>query len=227
MDSHHPRVRGWLAVMRFRNRRAAGEQLAPLLADYQDRADVVVLALPRGGVPVAAPVAVYLHAPLDVLIVRKLGAPMQPELAMGAICEGVEVVDDRLVERLGVEKWELDRIVEAERAEQKRRSLRYRGAGAKPLAVVDRTVIVVDDGIATGATMKAACTAIRALNPNDLVIAAPVASPQAVAELQPLADRIICLGTPRRFGAVGYYYDDFGQTTDEEVKRILTELRRT
>ncbi len=214
-------------MMRFRDRRAAGEQLTRLLADYRNRTDVVVLALPRGGVPVAAPVAEYLDAPLDVLIVRKLGAPMQPELAMGAICEGVEVVDDRLVERLGVEKWELERIVEAERAELKRRSLRYRGAGAKPLAVVDRTAIIVDDGIATGATMKAACTAIRSLEPNELVIAAPVASPQAVAELQPLVDRIICMGTPRRFGAVGYYYNDFGQTTDEEVKRILATHRAT
>lgn len=213
-------------MIRFPDRRAAGEQLARLLEDYADGTDVVVLALPRGGVPVAAPVAAHLSAPLDVLIVRKLGAPMQPELAMGAICNGVEVVDRGLVQRLGVTQRQLDHIVEVERAEMMRRSRRYRGEDAPPLDAVGKTLLVVDDGIATGATMTAACKALRSLEPAELVVAVPVAAPQAVATLRTIVDRVVCIDTPSQFGAVGYYYEDFGQTTDSEVQRILSEFPR-
>lgn len=208
----------------FVDRADAGRRLAKALADLEGRPDVLVLALPRGGVPVAAPVAQALSADLDVLIVRKLGAPGQEELAIGAICQDIEVIDRGLIARLGVGDRRLDAILRREHAELDRRVARYRH-GLPPPRIAGRTVVVVDDGMATGSTMLAACRALREAAPDELIAAVPVASPEAVRKVETVADRVVSLDTPRYFGAVGAFYDDFGQTTDEEVLAIL-ELRR-
>lgn len=207
----------------FRDRREAGKLLARALAHYAGRKDVVVLGLPRGGVPVAAEVARALGAPLDVLIVRKLGAPGQDELAIGAIAEGgARVLNQGLVENLGLTRWEIDELAQSEERELERRVQIYRG-GRDPLPVADRTVIVVDDGIATGATMRAGLQSLRARGATLVVAAAPVGAADSVDALREDADEVVVLETPAWFRAVGQWYENFGQTTDEEVRACLEE----
>lgn len=205
----------------FRDRREAGRLLARALVHYAGREDVVVLGLPRGGVPVAAEVAQILGAPLDVLIVRKLGAPGREELAIGAIAEGgVRVFNRQLVENLGLTSDDIDELVRREERELRRRVQLYRG-GAKPLPVADRTAIIIDDGVATGATMRAGLQAVRARGATLVVAAAPVGAADSVVSLREDADEVVVLETPAWFNAVGQWYEDFGQTSDEEVRACL------
>src|ERR1700726_1255747 len=206
----------------FRDRREAGRVLAERLAAYANRPDVLVLALPRGGVPVAYEVARSLGAPLDVFVVRKLGVPGYEELAMGAIATGgVRVLNDQLVERLGIPAHMIDAVAARERQELARRERLYRG-GRPPPDVRGRTAILVDDGLATGATMHAAIEALRQQKPARIVVAVPTASPEACEEMKAKADDVICAITPEPFHAVGRWYQDFSQTTDEEVSVLLS-----
>ena len=205
----------------FRDRRQAGELLGRALSAYARRKDVVVLGLPRGGVPVAAEVARALDAPLDVLIVRKLGAPGQEELAIGAIAEGgVRVLNRGLVASLGLDERAIDALAAREECELGRRVKLYRG-GRGPLPVENRTVIVVDDGVATGATMRAGLQALRARGAARLIAAAPVGAADSVDALRDDADEVVVLETPAWFQAVGQWYENFGQTSDEEVRACL------
>jgi putative phosphoribosyl transferase len=206
---------------RFRNRAEAGRTLARMLSDYADRDDVVVLALPRGGVPVAYEVAKELGAPLDVFVVRKLGLPGHEELAMGAIAGGgVLVLDDNLIRRLGVGNAELEQAVALELRELQRRERIYRH-GQGQLDLAGKTVILVDDGLATGATMKAAALAVRQLDPARIVVAVPVASRQTCDEFRADVDEVVCAVTPEPFHAVGLWYEDFSQTSEDEVRELL------
>lgn len=205
----------------FRDRREAGRLLARALAHYAGRKDVVVLGLPRGGVPVAAEVAHSLGVPLDVLIVRKLGAPGQEELAIGAIAEGgVRVLNRELVESIGLSRRDIDELAQTEERELERRVRLYRD-GRGPLPVADRTVIVVDDGVATGATMRAGLQSLRARGATLVVAAAPVGAADSVESLREDADEVVVLETPAWFNAVGQWYENFGQTSDEEVRACL------
>ena len=206
---------------RFQDRAQAGQNLAAELSRYAGRDDVIVLGLPRGGVPVAAEVARALGAPLDVMIVRKLGVPGWEELAMGAIASGgVRVLNDRVVRAEGVTESMIEEVAARELEELRRRETRYRGHRGAP-EVAGKTVIVVDDGIATGATLKAAVQALRQQAPARLIVAVPVASADARASLEPMVDAFISLLTPSDFRAVGQWYTNFSQTTDEEVTRLL------
>jgi erythromycin esterase-like protein/predicted phosphoribosyltransferase len=208
--------------MRFQNRRDAGGQLAAQLTEYANRSDVIVLALPRGGVPVASEVARRLGAPLDVVLVRKLGVPQRPELAMGAIASGgVRVLSHEVIDELGISTAAVDRVTARERLELDRRDRLFRGDRQPPI-VRGRTVILVDDGLATGATMEAAVMALRASAPAQIVVAVPVGAPDTCARLGRVADRVVCLSMPVPFTAVGVWYEDFSQTTDAEVQRLLT-----
>src|ERR1700687_2200903 len=207
----------------FRDRREAGRLLAAKLTAYANRPDVIVLALPRGGVPVAYEVARGLGTPLDVFVVRKLGVPGYEELAMGAIATGgVRVLNDQLVERLGIGEQTIEAIAARERQELERRERLYRGDRPPP-DVRGRTVILVDDGLATGATMYAAIEALRQQNPARIVVAVPTASPETCEEMKTKADEVICAITPEPFHAVGRWYRDFSQTTDEEVGVLLAQ----
>ena len=209
-------------MMVFQDRSDAGRRLARALGRYKN-GHPVVLALPRGGVPVAAEVAQALDAPLDLVIVRKIGVPAQPELAAGAVVDGarpIVVRNEDIIRIAGVSEREFERICADELAEIARRRQRY--LGQRPRAEVEgRVAIVVDDGIATGATMKAALQATRERAPQQLVLAVPVAPPEAIGELRPLVDDLVCLETPSLFGAIGYFYNDFRQVEDEEVISIL------
>jgi predicted phosphoribosyltransferase len=207
--------------MRFRHRADAGRELARTLTEFAGRSDVLVLGLPRGGVPVAAEVARHLAAPLDVFLVRKLGMPGHEEFALGAIAEGgVEVVNQDLVRDLGIPHAAVERIAVRERLELDRRDALYRGGRQRP-EVRDRIVILIDDGLATGATMEAAIVALRSLAPARIVVAAPVGAKVTCERLRRLADDVRCLSTPEPFNAVGIWYDDFTQTTDDEVRKML------
>lgn len=207
--------------MRFRNRSDAGRRLAPRLAQYADRAEVIVLGLPRGGVPVAHEVAHHLRVPLDVFLVRKIGAPYHPELAMGAIAEGgVKVLDQSLIEQLRVPEAAVRDVIRREQMELARRERLYR-AGRRLPALKGRTVILVDDGLATGATMEAAIKAVRQHGPARIVVAAPVGAPETCDRLGRLADEVVCAEQPARLEAVGLWYEDFSQTSDEEVHALL------
>lgn len=209
----------------FTNRQEAGRLLAAELTKYADREDVIVLGLPRGGVPVAAEVARALHLPLDVMVVRKLGAPGQEELAIGAIGEGgVRVLNRQLVRNLGLDDGDIDRIAAREERELGRRVSAYRG-GHESLAVEDKTVLLVDDGVATGATMRAGLQALKAAGAARVIAATPVGAADSLAALENDADEIVVLQTPEWFSAVGQWYEDFGQTTDDEVRGILAENR--
>jgi putative phosphoribosyl transferase len=210
----------------FADRGEAGRLLAEGLAKYAGREDVVVLGLPRGGVPVAAEVARGLRAPLDVLVVRKLGAPGQEELAIGAIGEGgVRVLNAGLVRSLGLGEEEIGRIAAREERELERRVAAYRG-DHKALEVEGKIVIVVDDGVATGATMRAGLQALRAMGAAKIVAAAPVGAADSVAGLERDADEVVVLEVPDWFHAVGQWYENFGQTTDDEVREVLARHRR-
>ena len=205
--------------MPFLDRSEAGRRLAPRLMHLKGE-DVVVLGLPRGGVPVAFEVARALGAPLDVMVVRKLGVPFQPELGMGAIGEGgIRVINDRVVEMAGVNPQQLEQVERRERVELERRATSYRG-GRPPIDVAGRTVVLVDDGIATGSTARAACQVAVARGAERVVLAVPVASPEAVADLGREAE-VVCLEVPGHMWAVGEWYRDFSQTSDEEVIRLL------
>ncbi|HET7746586.1 MAG TPA: phosphoribosyltransferase [Vicinamibacteria bacterium] len=207
--------------MLFRDRRDAGRRLADRLLDYQGRDDVVVLGLPRGGIPVAYEVARRLGARLDVFVVRKLGVPGQEELAMGAIASGgVLVVNEEVVAALMLPRRALDAAAAREAVELRRREQLYRGDRA-PLDVRGKVVILVDDGLATGSTMRAAVKALRQMEPRSLVVAVPVAAASTCAEFRDEVDAIVCGETPEPFLAVGRFYDDFDQTTDEEVRALL------
>jgi putative phosphoribosyl transferase len=207
--------------MRFHNRTDAGRQLAPRLSDYAGRSDVIVLALPRGGVPVAFEVATVLGAPLDVFLVRKLGVPSHPELAMGAIAAGgVEVLSEALIRDLGIPRAVVQQVAARERLELDRRGRLFRG-DRQPPVVRDRTVILVDDGLATGSTMEAAVVALRIQAPAKIVVAVPVGARETCERLSGMADRVVCLATPEPFNAVGLWYEHFSQTSDDEVNRLL------
>jgi putative phosphoribosyl transferase len=211
--------------MIYRNRTEAGKYLATKLATYADRDDVLVLALPRGGVPVAYEVAKELAAPLDVFLVRKLGLPGHEELAMGAIATGgVRVLNDDVVDYLDISDDVIDAIAAVELEELERRELAYRGARPEP-EVRGKTVILIDDGLATGSTMRAAVTALRQLNPARIVVAVPVSAPETCDEYRMGVDEIICAATPKRFYGVGLWYRDFSQTTDDEVRELLERSR--
>jgi predicted phosphoribosyltransferase len=204
----------------FADRAAAGRQLAPHLQQYRGRTDVLVLGLPRGGVPVAREVARFLDAPLDAMIVRKLGAPHQPEFAVGAIASGGITVTNE-----GALDWSADspamvQIVAEERKELQRREVAYR-AGRPALAIENRIVILVDDGAATGTSMLAAVRAARKMQASKIIVALPVAAAEACYLLRDEADEVVCLGTPPSFAAVGSWYVDFAQTTDQEVIDLL------
>lgn len=210
----------------FANREQAGDALAEALSDYRGRDDVLVMGLPRGGVPVAARVAAGLGAPLDLMVVRKLGTPGQEELAMGAIASGGgQVLNEDVVRDLAIGQETIDRVAERERRELARREEAYRGARSSP-DLRNRCVILVDDGIATGATMRAAVGAVRAVDAREVVVAVPVAPPETAWTLEREADRIVCLETPEPFMGVGRWYRDFGQTSDDEVVGLLQEAWR-
>lgn len=210
----------------FHNRREAGRELAKRLAEFAGRQDVLVLALPRGGVPVAYEVAEALKAPLDVFVVRKLGVPGYEELAMGAVASGgVRVLNRQTVEQLQISDRIIDQVTSKEQKELARRESLYRN-GRPPPEVHGRTAILVDDGLATGATMKAAIEALRQQQPASIIVAVPVAAAETCEALRDLADEVICAFTPEPLYAVGAWYVDFSQTSDEEVRSLLAQARR-
>lgn len=210
----------------FKNRRDAGRRLAAELIDYADR-DPIVLGLPRGGVPVAFEIARRLNAPLDVVVSRKLGAPMQPELGIGAIAEGgVLIVDEYLIRELDVHREDLDRVIRSELSEMRRRLEEYRGGEGLP-NVKHRTAILVDDGLATGVSMIAAVRAVRQGDPDRVVVAVPVCARETVRDVEAEADEVICTLTPEHFTAVGFWYENFDQTSDAEVIELLEESSGT
>ncbi|MEQ9672064.1 phosphoribosyltransferase [Coleofasciculus sp. G2-EDA-02] len=207
--------------MRFKNRKEAGQRLASDLKEYANRPDVIVLALPRGGVPVAYEVARGLDAPLDVWLVRKLGVPGQEELAMGAIASGgTRILNQDVVRSLRVSEQVIDQVAAKEQKELERREKAYRG-NLPPLELRDRTVLLVDDGLATGASMHAAAVALRQHDPKKIIAAVPVAAPETCQDVQVEVDEIICSETPQPFHAVGLWYDNFDQTTDQEVRDLM------
>jgi putative phosphoribosyl transferase len=207
----------------FRDRSEAGRQLAARLAHYADHPDVLVLALPRGGVPVGYEVARALHVPMDVFIVRKLGVPGHEELAMGAVASGgVRVLNDQVVRGLGIPDYVIDAVAGWELQELERRERLYRGQRPPP-DVRGKTVILVDDGLATGSTMLAAVRALHQLGPARIVVAVPVASPDTCELLKSEVDEVVCAVTPEPFYAVGLWYQNFSQTTDEEVRELLEQ----
>ena len=205
----------------FADRVEAGQVLAAKLSAYRDRDDVLVLALPRGGVPVASEVARALNVPFDVFVVRKLGVPGHEELAMGAIASGgVRQLNHDVVDALGIPQNMIDAVAAREQRELERREQAYRGA-RPPLALINKTIIIVDDGLATGATMSAAFMAARQQHPARVIAAAPVGAVSSCAGLATEADEVVCARTPEPFVAVGMWYRDFAPTTDDEVRSLL------
>lgn len=210
---------------RFLNRTDAGRRLAATLSAYAGRPDVIVLALPRGGVVVAYEVARELDVPLDVFIVRKLGVPEHDELAMGAIASGgASVLDEALVRELRISERDIRTVIAAEQRELERREREYRGDRPPP-DIAGRTVILVDDGLATGASMRVAVAALKQEHPGRLVVAVPIAPPETCDTLRREADDVVCAVTPEPFYAVGLWYEDFTQTTDREVHDLLERAR--
>ncbi|HEY7479416.1 MAG TPA: phosphoribosyltransferase [Gemmatimonadales bacterium] len=210
----------------YRNRADAGEVLAGELREYAHRPEVLVLALPRGGVPVGYQVARALHAPLDVFLVRKLGVPGREELAMGAVATGgVRVLNEQVVQHLSIPRSVIDLVAAEELDELERQASLYRGDRPPP-DLRGRTVILVDDGLATGSTMLAAARAVRQQRPQRILIAAPVAAPETCEFLREEADEVVCPVTPDPFHAVGLWYEDFSQTTDDEVRELLARGAR-
>ena len=210
----------------FQNRREAGKILAKRLLKYADRSDVIILALPRGGIPIAYEIALAMKAPLDVVIVRKLGLPGREELAIGAIASGgVQIMNQDIVQMLGIDAATISSVLEQELQELERREENYRGSRPAP-ELRDRTVIVVDDGLATGASMRAAVMGLRAQSPAQIVVAVPAAAPQAIELLEPEVDEMICMISPDPFEGVGKWYKDFAQMTDEEVRSLVEDADR-
>jgi putative phosphoribosyl transferase len=211
----------------FIDRRVAGRVLASRLAKYAGRDDVVVLALPRGGVPVAYEVASALGVPMDVFLVRKLGTPGHRELAMGAIASGgVRVLNQDVVRWYGISASEIERVAQDEQAELERRERAYRGDRPAP-DLTNKILVLIDDGLATGSTMRAAAQAVRAHRPSRVVIAVPVGAPQTCAELAAVADEVLCARMPEPFSAVGQWYLNFDQTDDDEVRELLQKSSAT
>jgi putative phosphoribosyl transferase len=210
-------------MARFRNRTEAGQLLAPPLAMYANHPNTIVLALPRGGVPVAFEVAKALHVPLDLCLVRKLGIPGHQELAMGAIAmHGIRVLNHSIVKKLGVDRTTIEQVTASEKQELARRDRLYRGD--RPFPSLDRqTVILIDDGIATGATIRAAIQAIQVSHPARIIVATPVAPDSTCEELKAICDGVICLMQPEPLYSISNWYDDFSQTTDAEVKYLLAQ----
>src|SRR3990167_2155314 len=211
--------------MNYIDRQHAGIVLAKLLKEYSRRTDVIVLALPRGGVPVAYEISVELSLPLDVFIVRKLGVPGHEELAMGALASGgVALLNEDIIQALHIDQSSIDLVKQVEFEELSRREQLYRGNSSFP-NLLGKTIILVDDGIATGSTMKAALRALQQQKPATIIIAVPVASPSMVDEMVNLVDVIVCPLRPINFHAVGFWYDNFSQTTDEEVIELLEKSK--
>lgn len=209
--------------MKFLNRSEAGKLLAEKLINYAAQPDTLVLGLPRGGVPVAYEIAVKLHVPLDVFIVRKLGVPEQEELAFGAIASSdITVFNQEIIDLLQISSATIDRVIHQQKKEIARRSARYRGEKT-PLQLAAQTIILVDDGIATGATVAAAIVALKQQNPAQIILAVPVAPRAVCQQLASQVTHLICLRQEDYFGAVGYFYEDFSQTTDEEVIELLAK----
>ena len=214
-------------VTQFRDRTEAGQLLATKLSEYANRKNVLVLALPRGGVPVAIEVAKALNAPLDIIVVRKLGVPGHEELAMGAIAPGgLRFLDAGVVQRSHVSNSRLEAIVAKEQAEMERREMLYRG-NAPPPEVRDKIVILVDDGLATGSTMRVAAAAVKRGEPAQIVVAVPTAPPSSVQDLRTHVDEVIAYMTPRMFFGVGEWYQKFNQVSDEEVRLLLELAKRS
>jgi putative phosphoribosyl transferase len=207
----------------FLNRTAAGQQLADSLLFYADRPDVLVLGLPRGGLPVAYEVARVLHAPLDICLVRKLGVPGQPEVAMGAIAfGGVRVLNDDVITRLKISQQDIEKVAVRELKELQRRDRVYR-RDRPPPDIANRTVILVDDGIATGSSVRSAIATLKPQHPAALIVAIPVAAQQACNKLKTEVEEVVCLMTPKPFNSLSLWYKDFPQTTDKEVRKLLAE----
>lgn len=215
-----------MAKLPFADRIAAGRELAHELRQHNIPRQAVVLGLPRGGVPVAAEVARELGCALDVLVVRKLGVPWQPELAMGAIAHGAQSLDEDLIRTLDISREQVEAVEARERAELERREAIYRGTGERP-PLRGRTVVIVDDGLATGSTMLAAVRAIRKAKPARLIVAVPVASSEACQRIRREADSCFCLSTPKPFVAVGAWYEDFRQVNDADVRFLLDQARES
>lgn len=208
----------------FKNRSHAGRELAKALMDYAGREDVIVLALPRGGVPVAYEVARALQVPLDVFLVRKLGVPGREELAMGAIASGgLRLLNEDIVQSLNISDEEIARVAAQEQRELQRREIAYRGDRPE-LDVSNQTALLVDDGLATGASMRAAAVGLKAKEPAQIVVAVPVAAPDTGQSIGALVDRVVCLSTPEPLHSIGRWYDDFSQTTDDEVRDYLEQV---
>lgn len=213
--------------MLLQDRKDAGKKLAAMLNRYAGAKGMIVLGLPRGGVPVAYEVAVALGLPLDVFIVRKLGFPEHEELAMGAIASGnVLILNQELLDEIGVQDEIIEMVARREREELRRREELYR-RGRPPLCLSNRGVIIVDDGLATGASMRAAVAAVRQHNPKETIVAVPLAAAEVCAEFSRIADKMFCYATPEPFWAVGYWYKDFEQTTDSEVQSLLDIAARS
>jgi putative phosphoribosyl transferase len=211
---------------RYADREEAGRKLALALEKYRGRKGVVVFGLPRGGVPVAYEVARHLNAPLDIVVVRKIGVPGQPELAMGAVASGGVVIrNEQVIRAVGISSDRFEAAAKAARDELTEREAALRGAEMS-VDISARTVIVVDDGMATGSTMRAAVEALRTMHPERIVVAVPVGAPEVVAQLGAIADDVVCLLIPRNLVAVGSWYRHFGQTTEDEVRRLLDSSAR-
>ena len=210
-----------MSFNRFADRKEAGKILAEALSSYAHKNNLLVLALPRGGVPVAYEVAKFLHAPMDLWLVRKLGVPGHEELAMGALAGGgLYVINDEVINLMRIGKNIINDVMVHERAELERRNKLYR-QGRPPPDVADKTVIVIDDGLATGATMRAAIMSLRQAGADRIIAAAPVGAPSTCRDLEKDADGVLCLFTPEPFYGVGVWYDDFSQTMDREVQSLL------
>lgn len=209
----------------FKDRKDAGIKLSGKLTKYADRNDVIVLALPRGGVPVAYEVALNLNLPLDVFLVRKLGVPGHEELAMGAIATGeIKVLNKDIISMMNIRDSDIDKVASRELLELHRREKSYRGSKSFP-DLENKTVILIDDGLATGASMQAAVEALRELNPLKIVVAVPTSSKETCEKFEHEVDEIICAVTPEMFRGVGQWYINFNQTTDEEVKELLSKAK--